>query len=505
MKKILISLGLVALIFLGVFSSVVFLNAMKLNNVLENASDTEYQGDDNVYEYNQLLIDSKSESVLYYGKVLKYFYANSVEIEQSNLNDISTLLTNNSPGLNTFQKASVIQNLIAQTFNISVYGSSSDAEFFAEAFSKWLTTPDNLKNKSWEITNNFFVDIFPQLMKSGSLLNAKKELAEIGVNQYYANTANKTKYNLNSSAVSSNIDFKYNNKNFGYNSSNYTNEVLLNIQNSLNIGNLLSIRNDLSNKLSNWMNESYTKASDESEDKFKTFNQQHFKTFEQLDSVLVDSSIDRNGQSMLSYGLIYDTMNKTYQDSLPKRSSEIVKKWSDEYTNQLKLVTLDMYNYLYAILQDAHWVNEVIYAMIISPDYPLKDQASGVLAYTSTSYNNKSTIENYIVISGYSLLIKEYNENYKAQWFSSPAMFVTLVHEMGHAIDSFGSKTNEYRNRNSGENKDYKSLYKGEYFYKYNPSSKRFGLNNFYVIIGSAIVGGVVVVVCLYFLTRKRK
>jgi hypothetical protein len=98
------------------------------------------------------------------GIIRKTKYWTSGELNPNNKTDIYFLMS---------QVSSIIC--------LSEYGLSSYQEFFAECFSKWQTTPDSMKNKSWELLNKFFLHIYPDLKDkfSGALTDGiKSELFE---------------------------------------------------------------------------------------------------------------------------------------------------------------------------------------------------------------------------------------------------------------------------------------------------------------------------------------
>ncbi|AOG60577.1 hypothetical protein SHELI_v1c06260 [Spiroplasma helicoides] len=430
------------------------------------------------YNYKDLLINEYDLSgnisvnkFMFYGRILKYYYANSVtDISAKSLNTFNSWINSITNDQNNYISSHVIQNYIASTFNISVYGSTNDREFFAEAFAKWLLTPDAIKNKSWEVTNNFFLNVMPKLIDNGGMLVDKQN----DIKQNVLSSIS-TKYNLELSDKTSDLNLGYENLNYvGWQTSTYYQNASTRILSDCNLSKN-NLNGSISLILNKWMNDSFTKASESSLTEFKNFNTSFFKDYNDLNEKLKDSIKDANQNSMIWLSSLFSAIEAKYTRGFSK-NVDYIGSWTSDTTYRLKAVVLKLYNYLYSIIKNESWVYKVIYALIISPDYPLESDdgknLEGVLGYTLTEgQSNPNTINNsYIVITGRSLLYKDYNSQYTVGWFSSPEMFNTIVHEMGHALDAFGGRINSYRNKDDTQYYLYNSLYKGKYFEDKNPS-----------------------------------
>ncbi|AGR42132.1 hypothetical protein [Spiroplasma diminutum] len=404
---------------------------------------------------------NNQQKVMYYGRVLKYYYANNIKLEDNI--DFEVLFTES----NNTNKSLAIQNLLASTINISIYGSSSDAEFFAETFSKWLNTPDEQKNKSWEITNHFFITVFPELLKNGSILN---EAAESNIVNAVQRNIIGNKYDTTLDGKSGSLNLKYN-----INLTSYLSQASSYISSQTSV----SIDQYNLNEISkNWFNDSYTKASENSIASFKEFNKNYYASFDELDEILNKNSLDSNSVSRLPYKKVYDNLEENYLISTPMFQGES-EKWTKQDTQNLKDLTLFLYNMIYSITNNASWTQNILTGFIISPDYPLADTQEGVMGYTSTaSYIQNqqvtSTAYSFIVLTGISLTFKEYNSQYTQGFWSSPSKYNVLIHEFGHVVDAFASKLNTYRNETYKNDISYKEMYSGNIFGDYTAQKQTF-------------------------------
>ncbi|AOG60723.1 hypothetical protein SHELI_v1c07740 [Spiroplasma helicoides] len=468
---------------------------------------------------------------MYYGRVLKYYLANNVKVSSDTINYIENWIKENLSTTNTYSNALLEQNLIASSLTISAYGATSDQEFFAESFAKWMLTPNDKKNLSWELYNTFFTQVFPALIKEGKVADD----AEIEIKKIVELNTNKNSYNLSLGAKPTDgIDsLEYAGDIIGWQNTNYYKSAATSIlEQVLSISNSLYYRNSISNYLksqngnntlqdsiSNWMYSSYIKASDESIKSFKDYNSNHFSSFESLDTFLQEKTVDKVGNKRIWLSDMYKSIEETYSKSIPTdKNNEYISSWTNDTTISLENVTLELYNYLYSLIGNEEWITKIIYGLVISPDDPLKsdtnEDMTGVLGYTATTAGELTaggytTVNSYIVICGSGLLIKDYNYQYKQGWFSSPTQFHVLVHEMGHAMDAFAAKVNDVRNLKNTQESNYSDLYPGEYFgtevnkkSESTPVSKK---ESFTYVIGSVI--GIMIaagVIILGFALYKR-
>ncbi|AGR41152.1 hypothetical protein [Spiroplasma taiwanense] len=505
MKKFLIFFGVVGSLSSSFLYTSEFINEAKTNiDYIKKLRIINNLESDEKIEYNNFIVPKTTvngeETVMYYGRVLKYFFANSVEISNEVLENLKNQFSKKSESISALS----IQNLLASTINLSIYGSSSDAEFFAESFAKWLDTPDELKNKSWEITNNFFTNILPELLKTGAILKDQDTNAEKTIVNLVSNNISTIKYNINLEVKDSNpVDLKYQttdlifSQSYWKGSSNY-NGALNYIAKQTNNQSVL----ETFEIIKTWINDNYTRASEASIQKFNDFNKNNFKNFDELDKELVKYSIDNEGVSRLPFKKVYDNLEENYLISIPSYFNDS-EKWTTTDTKNLKQLTLFLYNILSSLIENEIWVRNLLTGFIISPDYPLIGASNGTMGYTSTAgYTNRatgkyaSTTYSYIVLTGVSLTIKEFNSNYKMGFWSSPIKYNVLIHEYGHAIDAFGSRLNENRNTNYSNDISYKEMYSGNIFgdYKQTSTSNSYSVKT-WVIIVLGVIGSSILII----------
>ncbi|WP_146063418.1 hypothetical protein [Mesoplasma corruscae] len=463
------------------------------------------------FNYNDFIPPSSTsteqESILYYGRVLKYYYANSIKVKDTDIDELELFFADFSDA----DKAFAIQNLLSSTINISIYGSSSDAEFFAESFSKWLNTPDEQKNKSWEITNNFFIEILPDILKQAGVLKYTQEKIVDIVNKKIDTeslvTYDTTLINLPSDPV----DLKYGSTSLQNFAKNYWKGIGQNDAGALNyISKQFSSQNYSAlekaySVVKNWMYDSYTPASSESIASFNAFNTNTYSSFDELDNELLDISQANDKVSRLPFKKIYDNLEATYLLKTPKSSNDF-EQWTYADTQNLKELTLFLYNMLFSLISNETWVENLLTGFIVSPDSPLKSNDENVMGYTSTSSSNQGAEYSYIVLTGISLTYKEFNSQYTMGFWSSPAKFNTLIHEFGHALDAFGSKPNSARSNNYKKDIHYWEMYSGNIFGDYIPTSDftfEFWKDPSSTIIIGAI--GIVSVVSITYLSLNYK
>lgn len=160
------------------------LNSNKENEVITKNFAEGQEGSSNVNDF------------MWGGKSLQYFIYKHSNIKENE--DANKLLREFKSKLFDIYKNNeddyFYMSLISSVINISAYGMSSYQEFLAEAYSKWTTTEDTAKNKSWEILNEYFLKIYN---------NIKNE---------YSGVINDTNWNnikalIDQSTISSNISY----------------------------------------------------------------------------------------------------------------------------------------------------------------------------------------------------------------------------------------------------------------------------------------------------------
>ncbi|WP_425379742.1 hypothetical protein [Spiroplasma endosymbiont of Stenodema calcarata] len=435
------------------------------------------------------------DNYVYSGYLLRYFIYKSSNIStnrtvktlEQNIVDNKDVIyssrvdTDNvtMDNVDEFEKA-----LMAAIVNISIYGMTNWKEFFAESYSKWTTTPDVMKNKSWEILNNFFVDIYPYFQSNnfGAKENTlKNSLAYI--NNYVANSkAPVAVYDITLTSKRTNVvDLKYQGtfgSRFGLQQEiptdinlwgySYTynalrtsltmwqtegiedvNNDIIDFNGNVLRNNIIDFNgNNLSAGLANMMNDSYTKASTTSLKKYDDFiskaKQMHYKSFDKLNDDLKKITTYETDD--------YQTGNTIFlKDSVTAMKNYY--GWGENTVRDFEQQLLDLFNITYLITGDNF--RYFLAGFLFSPDAPLAGQGQATEAYIAYSfYQNRITQQ--ITSSAYAFIIfsaKGFDDNsqkgvsneYKMGWWSSPNIFCSLNHEMGHAVDVYYGMTESAR------------------------------------------------------------
>ncbi|AKX34434.1 hypothetical protein SLITO_v1c08150 [Spiroplasma litorale] len=465
-------------------------------------------------------VNDNKEETMWSGLSLQYFLYKHTNIKENQyINDLANGVIEKSDNSEKtdYEKSKDLfyMYLSSSIFTTSIYGTNSYKEFFAEAYSKWQTTNDSMKNKSWEILNYYFLNIYNKLKinYTGSMYESDWNNIKTLIDEDFVDNSNKNNliYNTNLENKTNDLTYKdllYDNENFGMNdfkinTKQYSfaynllyasirswsfNIAIKNIPNfsqidytyrpqsfsTKSVKTLASFfnKNTLEeSELSKLNNDIYTKASNESITKFNNIkndsNNVYFKSFNELNNFFVEQTkIDKANYSNINFKeTIYQIKN--------------YYKWDSDKVDIFKKQILDMINLSLYITKthDKYYLLTYIYGIIISPDYPLKGNQEGVMAYAAnafTTYNQKKSSKySYIVYTGLSLdqyKTENDNDQYKKTWWSSPNIFATLNHEMGHVIDGFLNldnslaKMNEKKFKNDIQSKPLKSLYSGEIF-----------------------------------------
>ncbi|APE75518.1 hypothetical protein [Spiroplasma citri] len=432
------------------------------------------------------------DDFIYSGYLLRYFIYKSSNINKNktvkmmeknivnNKNKIYNVVTNIG-NVKMDTKELFEMSLMASIINTSIYGMTTWKEFFAEAYSKWMTMPDEMKNKSWEILNNFFIDIYTPLQKEnlGSRITSLQYQLD-KIDQYVAKSNISYNTNLTKKPIDA-VDLKYNLPSFEFGlqqlipqDSNfwkfsYTFNALKTslimwqssgmkdiktINFSFN-GNILRdtiINNgqDLTEGLGDMMNDSYTRASQSSRTKFENFmntsKQKYYSSFDKLDEDLKKITEYENNYYYEKGSTIF------LKDSV--QAMQKYYHWNDKIIEFLKNQILNLFNMTYAITGDNF--KYFLTGFLFSPDAPLLKIPGETTAYTSYflellpgTKRITSARSAYIIISAKEFadaLLDKTISNYLIGWWSSPNIFCSLNHEMGHAVDVYYGMLKEARN-----------------------------------------------------------
>ncbi|ELL44920.1 hypothetical protein [Spiroplasma melliferum] len=432
------------------------------------------------------------DDFIYSGYLLRYFIYKSSNIDKNktvemmeknivnNKNKIYNVVTNIG-NVKMDTKELFEMSLMASIINTSIYGMTTWKEFFAEAYSKWMTMPDEMKNKSWEILNNFFIDIYTPLQKEnlGSRITSLQYQLD-KIDQYVAKSNLSYNTNLTKKPIDA-VDLKYNFPPFEFGlqqlipqdsnfwERSYTFNALktslimwqssgmkdIKTSNFSFNGNILRdtiINNgqDLTEGLGDMMNDSYTRASQSSRTKFENFmntsKQQYYSSFDKLDEDLKKITEYENNYYYEKGSAIF------LKDSV--QAMQKYYHWNDKIIEFLKNQILNLFNMTYAITGDNF--KYFLTGFLFSPDAPLLKRSGETTAYTSYflellpgTKRITSARSAYIIISAKEFadaLLDKTISKYLIGWWSSPNIFCSLNHEMGHAVDAYYGMLKEARN-----------------------------------------------------------
>ncbi|ARU91664.1 hypothetical protein SCLARK_001095 [Spiroplasma clarkii] len=258
--------------------------------------------------------------------------------------------------------------------------------------------------------------------------------------------------------------------------------------------------------LETWINDSYTKASDDSLQLFQDANSNHFADFATLDNFFSENTKDVTGVSQIWLSNSFQAIEAEYLNYSTNSDTE---KWTEATTEKLRESTLRMFNYLYTFANNEIWFKRMCSALIFAEDDSLVGHDSSTLGVTSTSYlsNNSSTYESYVVILGKALLLKEFNTQYQLGFWSSPEKFAVIIHEFGHVLDGFGGKRNVLRPEDNSQASTLSSKYEGKMFgiARNNPSNGLLSSFFIFVIVLVSVAAVVGITVSVIMLVPKKK
>ncbi|WP_374696428.1 hypothetical protein [Spiroplasma endosymbiont of Polydrusus formosus] len=439
------------------------------------------------------ITSTSQDDFIYSGQILlEFIYKSSnissnstiKEIEQNIIQNKDTIYNGwgNTQNVTINRKELFEMSLIGSIVNISNYGMKSLKEFFAEAYAKWTTTPDAMKNKSWEILNEFFIEIYAPLQKTnfGSQISTLQKSLDF-IDQHISSS--KIIYDTNLAKKPSDaVNLKYSSNLFGSRfglqqtiptggEDSYTfnaiKTALIMWQSNKNrdIKNshfpILSgviYRNiianwwwDLSGELAKMMNDSYTKAQNSSRRKYEDFmstaKQKNYSSFDKLDQTLKALTRYDNNYYHQKGSTIF------LKDSV--QAAQDYYRWSDDEVRDFENQILDLFNITYTVTDNNF--KYFLTGFIFSPDAQLENQSRQTAAYTSYSFENAigasdqivTTRKANVVISTEiidNIMRRRVSSQYNNGWWSTPNQFYILNHEMGHAVDAYYGMIKEARN-----------------------------------------------------------
>lgn len=350
----------------------------------------------------------------------------------------------------------------------SAYGSTSPEEFFAESFSRYVSSNEKQKNLTWYLLEHFFTKTFYKLKQqdigiltsNDKTINWKK-IKNVIDNEndvfYKYDLEPKTSLDITYDRLT-HLDLGYKNLGFeilqnntpqyGYNSVQYFYETINYIYNNVfaaqinNLDSLNKNRNILdADKFLNYYKDNvdiflnYMKLNLYKPKHIinKNNDQQFFNNFDELDKYWKEKSKFNFGNS--SAIQIKKNFENIWQ-AIPSRLSA-------DYFNleQLKTNTVHLFNTLQKVTHNN--LDKIFVNLILTNDSQFKlnntVHDSKIKGITSTSFskNTNSSSYSYVLIKSDSFNKTENQLQYNKSWFASNNQFQTLNHEFGHVLDSF--------------------------------------------------------------------
>ncbi|AJM71872.1 hypothetical protein [Mycoplasma yeatsii] len=450
MKKISRYLWILILLIVGVFAAQTYLN--KSYNVPDLTGKTDYRSN-----YN------RKYGLMWGGHALRYYLYRNSSAYDTNKTEYENFIKNieeqtlNINFLNS--KQSIVQrqdfkySLISSVMVTSEYGSTSAQEFFAESFSKYVSSNDNQKNVTWYLLEHFFTKTFKQLKNnfSGGITNTDKW---IKIKDLIDNDANKVskeiKYDINLDPNKQNLnpsDLGYTNVIngnryiYGFFNRRYVTDTITNLGKQIfspdfEFNNYAISRigqqkfGTYAKKLmSSTLYNPYQKIQHTKQTKNKWSN------IDQLDEYWKDISKfkTKNGKQESSIQ-IKKNLDAAYEDEKDFKKDDLYEE------------TLKLFNIIYKIAGDDF--RKIFINLILTNDKKIKGigDATGVNGITSTQSltDDSTTVYSFIIIRDKSFKSKENQHQFNWSWFSSNNRFQTLHHEFGHVLDAYLSKDNSF-------------------------------------------------------------
>ncbi|AKX34370.1 hypothetical protein SLITO_v1c07470 [Spiroplasma litorale] len=514
-----------------------------LSNIFLFASNrNEYSNKTNLFSNFESTNNSKTKAginaddYLWAGVSLQYFIYKHTNIKE---NEYVKKLFNkvNKNSNSQYNEDFYYMGLTAPILNISLYGMYTYQEFFAEAYTKWTSTSDNSKNKSWEIINYYFLNVYNTLKNSindnlnfsrvKNLIDDEYNSNQSSKNLYYdvnlAKQGSLTYSDLGYSSLDNlgllNTSNKYGENSFLHayysylaqdNASfSFANNMIKGFVNQFKFYEIYNENIDLS-QLKILMNDTLTKASEssiKSYDEVVNSESRAFKDFDELDKTLLN--LTKNSSNVTGSNIFFNS-------SIDEMANYY--SWTEEKKELFKKQLLDLINVTYFITKwknvgDDDAFKYHLLSFIISPDEDITNEGntSGgiVMGFTQMLGNDYGLAMSYIVYNAkaFNLSDKESLAQYDMNWWSSKNQFTTLNHEMGHSVDTFlGVNQGTYKNVKSLFSSYLKQfpaeeLYKGKIFGTglVNEGNQK---NLLYIILG-LVLGSVITGLLVFFIIKS--
>ncbi|UWD34627.1 hypothetical protein NX779_02300 [Mycoplasma cottewii] len=467
MRKISRYLWILIALIVAVFASEIYLNKPDNEPRLTNVNDYHTK-------YN------RKYGLMWAGHALRYYlYRNSSAFDKDNIayeDFIKSIEKETLHSTSLVQHQDFKYSLISSVMVTSEYGSTSAQEFFAESFSKYVSSNENQKNLTWYLLDHFFSKTFIELkdnFSGGILVKDKwdkiKKIIDLDSKEVHEDI----KYDINLEPKKQNLtpaDLGYNIRTqnttyiYGFFNVNYMIDTITNLGRQIFSPNFRFNINSI-NRIGTTKFDNFRKKLMSStlynpyKNRQKTIKNDHnrFKNIDELDQYwLKTSKFKTNNGEEKSSIQIKKNLDELYKYSL--NEIRIKFKKEDLYNEALKL-----FNTIYKITGDDF--KKIFINLILTNDKQIQGigDSSGVNGITSTQSltDETTTIFSFVIIRNESFE-KEMNQHqFNLSWFSSNNRFQTLHHEFGHVLDAYLSKQKRLKGFSSV---DYKQTQQAELY-----------------------------------------
>lgn len=428
---------------------------------------------------------------------------------------------------------------------VSKYGSTEPEEFFAESFSRYISSNDKQKNTTYYLLDHFFNNTFQKLKSKdlGGVLDNEKwnKIKEI-IDQDAAKANKVIKYNIDLDKNQQNLkssDLGYEeDENFGFFSPKYITSVLEYI--TLDIYKTYTEEVFLSKKHIPFFNVDNWKAAIEISENELEKAVKDKKILEMLKEI---RSTLRNLANAQLYNPFKDNKNNkeqgsTYEDfddlnnywkqnslfnfklhsainlektinNLDNKTFLDQKEWFSK--DELKKTLVKLFNKVEQITDRRF--KDIFINLIITNHKTIdlgKRSSQGVNGVTLTRINEQkqgknSPIFSYVIIRTKSFIEKDTKTSFLDSWFSSNHVFQTVNHEFGHILDYFLVQTKEQAKINENSfNESFWARHQARDLYSSDKNQIRI-INLKTVLFISLIIVASSSIIALMFIIHKRK
>ncbi|UWD34641.1 hypothetical protein NX779_02385 [Mycoplasma cottewii] len=547
-------------LFLLIFISLASLFSSSFN-ITKNAFNSNYHITQNT-DLNKNDFD-QNKHVTWGGRALRYFlYKNSSASYDKDHRKKYDLLINTLIDLGLEGRKRIIDKddldakneefkyaFLSSAIVVSKYGSTEPEEFFAESFSRYISSNESQKNTTYYLLEHFFNTTFKKLKSKnlGGVLDKDKWLKIKKIIDQDSDEVNKDiKYNINLDEEKQNLKHDEHlgygkDKNFGFFSPKYISSVLEYI--TLDIYKTYEQKTHLSiiPKYVPFFNVDIWKAtieiSDDELSKIKFDDESTLGTIFKIRSMLrnlanaqlynpfKDVKIDKEQENQKPRYEDFNHLNNHWKqnssfnfklhsainlektiNNLNNKTLSDQKEWFSK--DKLKKTLVKLFNKVESITNNNF--KDIFINLIITNHKNIdlgKRSSQGVNGVTLTRISDEknSPIFSYVVIRTKSFIEKDTKESFLDSWFSSNHVFQTINHEFGHILDYFLAQTKQQADANKKSfNETFWATHQPRNLYRSDRSQTRI-INLKMVLFISLIIVSSSSIVALIFVIHKRK